>query len=358
MLVFGTCTVVVGKLLFETESEGRKFEKPWWQVLAMFIGMASCLIVYWWKKYVSKESREDRAGLLDEILSDYGFSGKMMMRIIPPAMCDMVATGLMNIGLVFIPASIWQLLRGSMIVFSAIFSVVFLKKKLYAYNWFGVFVALCALVMVGVACVESSDEEAKDPSKQLWGIGLVVVAQIIQAAQIVIEEFLLSNIKAAPALIVGIEGFWGTVVTTVLILPIVMFIPEPYGEDTFDTLSMLSHSFTLIWVSFVYIIVILGYNLFGMMVTQQYSAVIRTIMEALRTLFIWMTDLFIYYAVDKHHGEKLSAWSVLELFGFATLIFGTVVYRKILILPGFYYPPPEVKAAPIVQPPKKQPNQS
>lgn len=343
MLVFGTCTVVVGKLLFETESKGKKFEKAWWQVLAMFIGMLGCLLVYWWRKIVNKNAKDERLGLLKD-QGESGLNWKTMIRIIPPSMCDMTATGLMNIGLIFIPASIWQLMRGSMIVFSSIFSVVFLKRKLHGYNWFGVLVAVIAMVMVGAACIESGAESSKDTSKQALGIIMVVLAQIIQAAQIVIEEFLLSNVKAHPALIVGVEGFWGCMVTIIVVLPIVYFIPEPYGENTLDTFDKLGASFTLIWVSFIYILVILGYNLFGMMVTQQYSAVVRTIMEALRTLFIWMTDLFIYYAISKDHGEKLSAWSLLELAGFGMLIFGTVVYRKVLVLPWFTYPV-EVKPA-------------
>lgn len=35
-------------------------------------------------------------------------------------------------------------------------------------------------------------------------------AQIIQASQIVIEEYLLKNIDMDASLIVGLEGLWGT----------------------------------------------------------------------------------------------------------------------------------------------------
>jgi multidrug transporter EmrE-like cation transporter len=47
-----------------------------------------------------------------------------------PAVADLVATALMNMGLVHITASVYQMLRGAELVFAAIFSIVFLKRKL------------------------------------------------------------------------------------------------------------------------------------------------------------------------------------------------------------------------------------
>jgi len=47
-----------------------------------------------------------------------------------PAVADLVATALMNMGLVHITASVYQMLRGAELVFAAIFSIAFLKRKL------------------------------------------------------------------------------------------------------------------------------------------------------------------------------------------------------------------------------------
>jgi hypothetical protein len=39
--------------------------------------------------------------------------------------------------LLFVAPSVWQMLRGSNILFTGILSVVFLKRRLYAYSWIG-----------------------------------------------------------------------------------------------------------------------------------------------------------------------------------------------------------------------------
>jgi len=328
MLFFGTCTVVSGKFLFEMYGLGKKFEKPWWQVVTMFLGMLSCLVVYYLTRvfkqgsnYQPLDAQAKKAHLMD------------YLRILPPGMCDLTATGLMNVGLLFISASIWQLLRGSMVIFSAILSIIFLHRRLFSYHWLGISSILCAMLAVGVACIKSgagNDSAQSDSSKSLLGMILVVVAQVIQASQIVIEEFLLKNVKAPASLIVGIEGFWGTVVTCVIVLPILSLFPEPYGEDTLETFRMMKDNNAIIYVTIFYILVILGYNLAGMCVTQQFTAIHRTILEAMRTLCIWIVDLFIYYAITESHGEKWTVWSWLELAGFGLLVTGTFIYNRFL----------------------------
>jgi drug/metabolite transporter (DMT)-like permease len=46
-----------------------------------------------------------------------------------PAIFDLISTTLSNIGLVYIQASIYQMLSGSILIFSCINSVIFLKDK-------------------------------------------------------------------------------------------------------------------------------------------------------------------------------------------------------------------------------------
>jgi drug/metabolite transporter (DMT)-like permease len=350
MLLFGTATVVTGKLLFQMHAGSKEFKKPWWQVVTMFAGMLGCLGVYYclvmYRKFSAKE--EENVPLksgVDEGEEIAPLGMKAYIKIFPPAMCDLVATGLMNIGLLYIPASVWQLLRGSMVIFSAILSIIFLKRRVRSFQWFAIFLVLLALVAVGVSCVMSDTNGGGTQSQEIVGIFLVVGAQVIQAAQIVIEDYLLKGVKAPAVLIVGIEGFWGFFTCIIVVLPILYFIPEPYGEDTIDTFHMMNKNNVLIWVTFIYIGAILLYNMTGMFVTQIYTAVHRTILEAMRTLCIWITDLVIYYFISSQHGEQWSAWSWLELAGFITLVNGTFVYNRVYEIPCFKYPPVEKEPA-------------
>jgi drug/metabolite transporter (DMT)-like permease len=357
MLIFGTSTVVIQKLIFSFKAQGsdpdtvHKFKKPWFQTEAMFLGMMLCLIVFEVKRCVNRfrKSQAMREALLNkdgegevQAMSHW----KYYLYVLAPAMCDLLATCLMNIGLLWIPASVWQMLRGSMVIFSAILSVIFLKRRLWSYNWVGIGCVLTGLVLVAIACLMGHSTPGKQhatASEELIGILLVVGAQVIQASQIVIEEFLLKNVKAEPSLIVGLEGFWGSIVCSLLLIP-VYYIPTSsaigakFHENTLDTFTMMGNSTQIFVTFFIYVFAILGYNLFGMMVTQTFTAVHRTIMEAIRTACIWVTNLFIFYVIDPNYGEKWIDWSYLQVFGFICLLVGMFIYNKVLRLKFLTYP--------------------
>ncbi|KAH3732897.1 Integral membrane protein [Pelomyxa schiedti] len=373
MLVFGTCTVVIQKVIFNMESEGKdgdvhKFEKPWFQTEVMFVGMFGCLAVYEGMRIVQhctrkgrpeEETRPLKGNINEEPAAPALPLWKQYMLAIAPAMCDLVATASMNIGLLWIPASVWQMLRGSMVVFTAIFSRVFLKKWMCMYRWIGVGIVVVALCVVAVSSLMSpcttpkiifsyssghsfSSSEVVTTTEEVTGILLVVAAQVIQASQIVIEEALMANVKLPPTLIVGLEGLWGGMVCSV-VLVIVYWIPPPIGEDTIDSFIMIGNNGALAGTIVAYATAILCYNMFGMYVTQVTSSVIRTILEALRTACIWVTDLFIHYVItdDPAFGEVWTEWSYLQLCGFLLLLLGMFVYNGIVQIDGLFYPTAE-----------------
>jgi hypothetical protein len=57
-----------------------------------------------------------------------GWSIRLVMFV--PALCDFVATYLINVGLLWIDASIWQMIRGSELVFTALIRKLWLKRPL------------------------------------------------------------------------------------------------------------------------------------------------------------------------------------------------------------------------------------
>lgn len=342
MLIFGTATVTIQKYVFEVKAEGRggvvhEFKKPWFQTESMFIGMLSCLIVY---EIIRCWRNAKKINNNDSIQH-----WKHYFYVAAPAMCDLCATCLMNIGLFYLDASIWQMLRGSMVIFSALLSIIFLKKRYLAYHWTGILLVTLGLVTVSFSSfmkADSEDEKKSTPAQIAMSIALVVGAQVIQASQIVIEEYLLKNVKAAASLIVGLEGMWGGLVG-ILVMYIVhntstksALVADMFHEDSIDTFIMFKHSQTLVILIIFYILAILFYNLFGMMVTQTFSAVYRTIMEAVRTMCIWIVNIIIYF-LDNTHGEKIEWASLVEAIGFVILLLGNFMFNKVMRLPCFYY---------------------
>lgn len=356
MLLFGTATVTIQKYIFEMKAKDRlgnvsEFKKPWFQTESMFIGMLSCLIVYEIIRCIRKckaaKKTDAEAQLVGGAAADDSIQHcKHYFYVAAPAMCDLCATSLMNIGLFYLDASIWQMLRGSMVIFSAIMTIIFLHRKYYAYHWTGILLVTVGLLVVSSSSfmkAKSGDEKHATTGQIIMSILLVVGAQIIQASQIVIEEYLLKNVKAAASLIVGLEGMWGGLVGIFVLMAVQStghskseLVRAMFYEDTIDSFVMMKNSRPLVIMVIIYILCILFYNMFGMMVTQTFSAVYRTIMEAVRTLCIWIVNIIIYY-FDDTHGEKIEWASLVELIGFLILLTGNFIFNKVLRMGCFWY---------------------
>lgn len=75
-----------------------------------------------------------------------------MFLFLPPALCDVIATSMMYVGLNLTSASQFQMLRGSIMIFVGIFSKIFLKKQMEWFRWVGMAVVFagddkCLIVM-------------------------------------------------------------------------------------------------------------------------------------------------------------------------------------------------------------------
>lgn len=369
LLVFGSLNTLTTKIQFEMVSEGidgesKHFQKPWFGTLTMFLGMCIVLVIHFINVAMrAKKVDEKRIHLLEsggstnvDAVPSFWKAAKL---ISIPAILDLIATGLCFIGLLSVPASVSQLMRASMIIFSAILSVTFLKRKLLGYHWFGVFLCTLAIALVGYANIMAADAEAAagtaNPNKPsqsmvLFGMGLIVLGQVVQASQVVFEEKLLRGYSLEPFHIVGMEGCVGTIAMILIVFPILYMVPGAdagnSAENLIDTLAMLQNSKSLQYLVLLYVFSVFTYNMSGMLVTYALSAVHRTMLEASRTAVIWIIDLAIHYwiAPSSSYGEIWTVWSWLQLAGFGVLILGQSVYSEIVRIPGLYYPPRPIVA--------------
>jgi drug/metabolite transporter (DMT)-like permease len=357
-LLFGTCTTITQKFMIEQKEIGvsdrpaHKFNKPWYLTLTMFIGMFCALIVY---EISAKLTRPKSPTVPYDVVAPKTCASrwKPYFMIAIPACCDLVATGIMNIGLLYLKASVWQMLRGAMVVFSSLLHAFALKRKYRPYMWMGVCMVTIAIVVVGLAAVCSSGVAVDGVSddKVVLAIVLTVSSQFVRAIEVVAEDYLLHDQSLSAVLIVGVKGFWGTILTGLVVLPAVQYMftgtDEGNGiyEDTLDTFRMLGRNSVLIVLSIAYVFFILGLNTFAMMVTNITNAVMRTIMECVRTLCVWIAQLILFYSIQSseyghHHptlGESWTEWSWMQLAGFGLLIAGMLAYSGSLFLPGFDY---------------------
>lgn len=209
MLVSGVANTLLTKL-----QDNAGFEQPVWQTLNMFIGESGCWLVvfaHWLRSYVAQrkisgyepvttddtdahieasagaregngihshgegvfgssvavagEEEEDTSPLVKTLSQQEPteLRGKTLFLLALPSTCDIMGTTLVNVGLIMVPASIYQMVRGFLVVFVGLFSVVFLKRRLTLSQWGGLF-----LVVLGVSLVGNYPPHRNSHTRTLW----------------------------------------------------------------------------------------------------------------------------------------------------------------------------------------------
>ena len=159
-----------------------------------------------------------------------------------PAICDILGTTLMNAGLLFVAASIYQMTRGALVLFVGLFSVIFLRRHLGGWKWASLFIVVAGVALVGLAGVLEkgvphlpgdtqpgpdvhdnlirnyvraaiSSLETHTPAETILGITMIAGAQIFTASQFVLAESIMERYSMDPIQVVGWEGVFGFLVT-------------------------------------------------------------------------------------------------------------------------------------------------
>jgi len=360
LFITGSANTILTKVLLTTKAVGEdgeehRFQKPFFGTANMFFSMCLVMPVFWCKGLMSKRRGANmHPDLGDALLPDQDNKGpsmaKQLLLVAPPSFLDLLSMGLMLIGMLFIPASVWQMLRGANIIFAAILTVLILGRRLYAFHWLGVALALLGVSLVSVAALSNEHDSSQSSGNKhaAFGVGIVLIAQAVQAAQIILEEQLLNDVAMDPMLIVGVEGIWGLLFVAI-IMPVLYVLPgsdHGHAEDSYDTAAMIQNNSLVQQVILMYMISVATYNVSGMMVTGALSGVMRVMLEATRTLCVWLFTLFWHYVVDPSSpfGETWTNWSYLQALGFMVLIVGQATYGQKIVWPGLYYPPPDPPA--------------
>lgn len=88
----------------------------------------------------------------------------------------------MNVGLIFVPVSVYQMLRGAIVLFVAILSIMFLGRKLTKAQWVALATVMSGVAVVGLSSVGKGKKEslAEEPEVDpLVGVVLILLAQVL-----------------------------------------------------------------------------------------------------------------------------------------------------------------------------------
>jgi len=262
-----------------------------------------------------------------------------------------------SIGLLWVDASIWQMMRGAIIIFGAILSLTVLKRKLFLHNWLGITLVVIGLVLVGASgfLKNSNSDSNVDPKLFLVGIVLVIAAQLIQASQMIIEELLLKKRHFEPLNVVFMEGFWGVVIMSLVVFPALALVHAPavspdlyptartnpvfdiFSENLFDSIYQMMQQPIFFVECFIILFSIAFFNFFGLSLTRYLSTVHRTLIDACRTVTVWLFQVILFYVGLPNAGEQLGYYSIIQLTGFLFLVTGTIIYNEVLKIPCSTY---------------------
>jgi drug/metabolite transporter (DMT)-like permease len=251
------------------------FEQPVIQTLQMFIGEMGCWLVVGlmslYDKYAAKRTTYQPIRTTDDednnapdsasirshtALNGNGASkgatdgvltGWRVLLLAAPATCDICGTTLMNVGLLLVAASIYQMTRGALVLFVGLFSVIFLRRKLHLFQWLSLVGVMVGVGIVGLAGAIQPDKKpaagagvshsatediGADALRVIVGVLMIAGAQIFTATQFVLEEWILERSSIEPIRVVGWEGVFGFSITLLGMIVLHLAVGRtPGGRD-------------------------------------------------------------------------------------------------------------------------------
>lgn len=367
LLVFiGTVGSVIHNFIVTQESVGydnyepHEFSKEWSITWIMFLGELLAFptqVVY--TIFVEKKK--------------WVWSRSWRYYIFPafPAVVDLVASTLSNYVVVWLPISIVGLFKGANIIFSGLLTWIFLKRKLYLYQWIAIILSVIGLVFVALATLLNSEASKFGSSKAVIGVVITLIVHLLSAIQFVFVERLM-EVELRPMEFVGLQGFWGLFVTSFICLPIVYYIPgssfyadppfeyricldpaevnpdtcnewkpgpEPKLENILDTFLMLKNNKTLCALFSIYGAQLWLYNIVLTLVVKYCTAVGYSIVANIKTFTVWLVTLIITECNVSGFQETWNRYQFLKLAGFVVGCFASFMNIRLFELPFLYYPP-------------------
>ncbi|GKT28772.1 Nucleotide-sugar transporter like protein [Aduncisulcus paluster] len=351
LLIFGAFNTIDCDIEFSMSAAGRDGvitgmdTKPFvFWTFVMFFGMSLSSITWSIEARSAKKKSSTAVELsehrIEDVVPDNTVStnnNKSWHLIVLSTLFNMLGSCCINCGFALgVPPSVFQFLCGSVIIFSALCSTVFLRKKPKGFQWYAIVVAIIGLGLVAITNAMNSKSSSSNAivKTQIFAMGLVVLGQVFYACEFGTEEKLLKTTNATVYQVVASEGLLGILMTVVILAPLCWFIngtDNGHIEDVFETFIMIKNNPLILLPTFGFAFSIFFYTICGQHVTKLSSCVHRTLIEALRSVVVWVVSIIEGYTLNNDKlGEKLTWWSLLEVIGFVLITYGTFIYYQVI----------------------------
>ncbi len=368
----GACNAGFNKYIVSQIAIGRKFSHSWFLNLIMFIGESMGIPVFYilFNKKGKTEKSENTENTDTENIENTEKSenletaepeqnkvreeekpeiNKFLLAI--PGFLDTCSTGLANIGLILLPASIYQMLKGSLIVMTFLMSKFVVRNKHILDHYIAIPISTLGVVLVGLSAYLNADENdnkdgnSSSASQTLLGIVLMVIAMFILSIQFCFDEYFMRRYSCHPLICIGYEGVFGFFINLFLCF-IFYFIKcgsyEKDEEPSYFVKNMCTSDDKNEWrpenIAFalrqfidngvltiivpITIFFMSTFNILGVSITKYGSATTRSVTDNVRSFLVWL-----WFLMPFNQEDLIEKFNFLQLFGFLCICIGAFIYN-------------------------------
>ena len=267
-----------------------------------------------------------------------------------PGFTDTCSTGIANIGLILLPASIYQMLKGSLIVMTFLMSKFVVKNKHILDHYIAIPISTLGVFLVGLSAYLNADEKENEEhsssaSQILLGIVLMLLSMFILSIQFIFDEYFMRKYKCHPLICIGYEGVFGFFINLFLCI-IFSFIKcasyenneetsyfvenicteddkrNWYPENLLFAFKQLFNNNVLMIIVPTVIIFMSSFNILGVSITKYGSATTRSVTDNVRSFLVWL-----WFLMPFNNKKLIEHFSFLQLFGFLCICLGAFIYN-------------------------------
>lgn len=175
--------------------------------------------------------------------------------------------------MIYTTPSAYQMMKSSIVGFSAIFSCLFLSRKFLHKEWVSIIAILLGTATIIWSVIYKVEVNYLGPV-------LLLVAQLFVAGQFILEEYLMDRYHLDPVRAMGIEGVFGTILLGGSLVTTAIF-----GQDEFDISKGFHDLFasSALWQSALLLAFMVAiFNFFGLAVSTSIGVPGRSMIDSLR----------------------------------------------------------------------------
>ena len=238
---------------------------------------------------------------------------------------DLMSSMLGYIALNLVVGSVWEMTRGSVIITTAIFSKIFLKKDFTKSSIFG-----CVLAFIGITWVQlfsillktnsGSDQRVHTPFEQFIGFMLLLVGLLFNTIVYISEKMIFNKYSIHPFKMVFLQGVYGFIGMVIVIFGISFYnCPEDssikqkcmfyngqyYIESVSVFFDQISKNTGLLFFVIGLICSVSVTLSMGVTISKMINPVARALANMCRTFLVWIICILLTVTIGKYNKQYI-----------------------------------------------------